>query len=144
MPPPLPEPIVAPLGNVDVPAWAAPCPDCSAAISSGAEACPHCGSAELHARRKAGPCAKCKGPLYFAGREMRGHFDGGGVLTALLGLALIAWGWESMLVIGANLVAIGVLTLGVGGLGLTVGRVNRYQVLWFRCRACKITKEVKR
>jgi len=75
---------------------------------------------------------------------MRGHFDGGGLLTVLLGLGLIVWGVMSMLIVGANLIALGVVSVGIGGLGMTVARVNRFEVLWFRCRACKITKEVKR
>lgn len=144
MPPPLP--VSNPIAEefVDAPSWARPCPDCGQHIAAGAESCPHCGSAELHARRKAGPCSKCKGPMYFAGREMRGHFDGGGVFTVILGLGLLAWAWESMMIIGANLVGLGVVSIGIGGLGLTVARVNRYEVLWFTCRPCKANKSVKR
>lgn len=82
--------------------------------------------------------------MYFAGREMRGHFDGGGVFTVILGLGLLAWAWESMMIIGANLVGLGVVSIGIGGLGLTVARVNRYEVLWFTCRPCKVNKSVKR
>lgn len=146
MPPPLP--VSNPIAEefVDAPSWARPCPDCGQHIAAGAESCPHCGSAELHARRKAGPCSKCKGPMYFAGREMRGHFDGGGVLTALLGLFLIVWAFaaDMAVIVGAPLVGLGVVSLGIGGLGLTVGRVNRYEVLWFTCRPCKANKSVKR
>lgn len=144
IPPPVPSSNANPTEAGNVPAWAAPCPDCSAHISSGAESCPRCGSAELHARRKAGPCETCKGPLYFAGREMRGHFDGGGVFTALLGIGLIVWGWNSMLIVGADLIGLGSVSIGIGGLGLTVARVARYEVLWFTCRPCKANKSVNR
>ena len=144
MPPPLPDSSAALASDESPISWGGPCPDCSEFISSSAETCPRCGAAELHARRRAGSCKKCKGPLYFAGREMRGHFDGGGLLTVLLGLGLIVWGVMSMLIVGANLIALGVVSVGIGGLGMTVARVNRFEVLWFRCRACKITKEVKR
>lgn len=117
------------------------CPDCGHQVARSAASCPNCGSDEPGFVAKQEPCRKCQGPMRAIRREPRPRFHAMWVGPVAGGLALVAWGLNSPLLFGANLLGLGIVAIAVGNAASAQLQDSRRDLL-LACAKCKDPRQV--